>query len=145
MLPLQQPPGHDVASQTHCPAPQHSTPVPHAAQAAPELPHDEFDSPLSPSQLPALQQPGHDVPPQEHAPPEHDCPDPHALQATPPAPHSALDCDDCGTQVLPLQHPVAQDDASHTHCPVAVLHSWPPAHAAHVAPPVPQEAVVSEA
>jgi hypothetical protein len=47
--------------------------------------------------------------------------------------------------VLPLQHPVGHELESQTHTPVVVLHSWPDAHAPQVAPPVPQEAVVSEA
>jgi hypothetical protein len=145
VLPLQQPLGHEVASQMHWPAPLHSWVAAHGAHAAPALPHDVFDSLLSASQVPALQQPGHDVPPHEQAPPAHACPDAHALQATPPAPHRADDCDDCGTHVLPLQQPVAHDDASHTHCPVVVLHSCPVAQAPHVAPPVPHDAVDSEA
>jgi len=47
--------------------------------------------------------------------------------------------------VVPLQHPVGHELASQTHCPVVVLHSCPEAHDPHVAPPVPHEAVVSEA
>jgi len=144
-LPLQQPLGHEAASQTHCPLPLHAWPAAQAAQAAPPLPHEELDSLESDSQLPPLQQPGHDVPPHEHAPPEHACPPAHALQAAPPAPHRALDCDDWSTHVVPLQHPVGHELASQTHCPVVVLHSWPDAQAPQVAPPVPQEAVVSEA
>lgn len=47
--------------------------------------------------------------------------------------------------MLPLQQPLGHEVASHTHLPVVVLHSWPPAHAPHDAPPVPQDAVDSEA
>jgi hypothetical protein len=46
--------------------------------------------------------------------------------------------------VLPLQHPFGHEFASHTHAPVDVLHSCPVAHAAHAAPPAPQEAFDSE-
>jgi hypothetical protein len=47
--------------------------------------------------------------------------------------------------VLPLQHPLGHDVASQTHCPVAVLHSWPEGQPAQVAPPVPQEVLDSDA
>jgi hypothetical protein len=40
--------------------------------------------------------------------------------------------------VLPLQQPFGQDPELHTHCPAA-LHVWPDAHAAHAAPPAPQD------
>jgi hypothetical protein len=46
--------------------------------------------------------------------------------------------------LLPLQQPFVQDVASHTHTPLPVLHSWPVAHAAQVAAPVPHEAIDSE-
>lgn len=38
-----------------------------------------------------------------------------------------------------VQQPLGQDVASQTHCPLAVLHSWPTAHALQVAPLAPQE------
>ena len=45
MLPLQQPFGHEVASQTHFPLVRlHSWPVAHAAQLAPAAPQELFDS-----------------------------------------------------------------------------------------------------
>ena len=45
MLPLQQPFGHEVASQTHWPLVLlHSCPVAHPVQVAPVVPHDVFDS-----------------------------------------------------------------------------------------------------
>jgi hypothetical protein len=47
--------------------------------------------------------------------------------------------------VLPLQHPDGHDVASQTHCPVLLLHSWPAAHAWHVAPPAPHEPLLSDA
>jgi hypothetical protein len=145
VLPLQQPLGHDVASHTHCPPPLQPCPDAHAAQAAPPLPHELLDSLLSDSQLPPLQQPGHDIPPQEHAPPAQACPEAQALHAAPPTPQSAEPCMDWGTQVLPLQQPVGHDDASQTHLPVVESHSCPATHAAHVAPPVPHDAVDSRA
>ncbi len=42
--PLQQPSGHDVASQTQLPVVLHSCPCAHALHAAPFAPHDEVDS-----------------------------------------------------------------------------------------------------
>ena len=91
--PLQQPPGHDVASQTHWPLLlSHSCPEPHALQVAPPAPHAELDSPESDVHVPELQQPAHAAPPQEHVPPEHESPLPHALHASPPVPHCVCDC-----------------------------------------------------
>jgi hypothetical protein len=43
----------------------------------------------------------------------------------------------------PLQQPSAQEVASHWHCPVVVLHSWPVGHAAHAAPAEPHDALDS--
>jgi hypothetical protein len=48
-------------------------------------------------------------------------------------------------QVLPLQHPVAHEVASHTHVPVVVLHSWPDGHAPHAAPAAPHDALDCDA
>jgi hypothetical protein len=47
------------------------------------------------------------------------------------------------TQVFPLQHPLGQEFASQTHWPLVVLHSVPAGQASHVAPPAPQEPLVS--
>jgi hypothetical protein len=47
--------------------------------------------------------------------------------------------------VLPLQHPVGHDVASHTHWPVAVLHSCVGAHTEHAAPAAPHTPFVCEA
>ena len=93
MLPLQQPFGHELASQTHAPAPLHSCPVAHAAQAAPPAPQDELDSFESASHDPPLQHPPHDVPPQLHAPLAQAWPEEHALHAAPPVPHSEAFCE----------------------------------------------------
>ncbi len=93
-LPVQQPPGHEVASQTHSPLPLHSRPVAHARHAVPDAPHEVFDSLASCSHVPPIvQQPGHDVPPHVHWPVEHDSPLPHGLQAEPPVPHWPTDCE----------------------------------------------------
>jgi hypothetical protein len=48
-------------------------------------------------------------------------------------------------QTVPLQHPFGHEVASQTHWPVLVLHSWPAAHAAHVAPAAPHDAFDSPA
>jgi hypothetical protein len=40
---LQQPSGHDVASQVHAPALLHSCPDAHNAHAAPAVPHELLD------------------------------------------------------------------------------------------------------
>jgi hypothetical protein len=90
--PLQQPAGHEVTSQTHCP-PLHSCPAPHALHVPPEVPHAMSDSLASGTQLPPLQQPAHDPPPQVHAPLEHASPLPHALHAAPAEPHWLTDWD----------------------------------------------------
>jgi hypothetical protein len=93
-LEVQQPAGHDVASQTHLPAELHSWPEGHAAHVAPLLPHEALDSPDSCSHTPRpVQQPAHAPPLHEHVPFEHESPLPHALQAAPPAPHWELDCE----------------------------------------------------
>ena len=91
--------------------------------------------------LPAVQQPAQAPPPQLQVPPEHVAPDAHALQAAPPVPHCVLDCDAADTHVPPLQHPLGQEVASHTHAPVDRSHSCPEPHPMHVTPPVPHAAV----
>jgi hypothetical protein len=144
-VPLQQPFGHDAASQTHCPVPElHSVPAPHALQVAPPAPHEEFVSAESGSHAPALQQPEQEEPPQVQAPLEHASPPLHGLHATPAVPHSLADWVAYGTQVSPLQQPPGHEVASHTHFPLDV-HSWPATHAAQLAPSVPQAPFDSEA
>jgi hypothetical protein len=52
---LQQPAGHETASQTHCPVVfLHSWPAGHAAQVAPVVPHDPFDSEAYASHVPPV-------------------------------------------------------------------------------------------
>ena len=46
--------------------------------------------------------------------------------------------------MLPLQHPLGHDVASHTHVPLDVLQSWLVPHEAQLAPPVPHDAGVSD-
>lgn len=65
VVPLQQPPGHDVASQTQEPA-THSWPVPHPTHAAPLVPHSLLDGVM---QTLPLQQPlAHEVASHTHCP-----------------------------------------------------------------------------
>ena len=45
--------------------------------------------------------------------------------------------------MLPLQHPLGHDAASHTHWPLLVLQASPLGHDAHAAPPAPHSALVS--
>lgn len=136
--PLQQPLGHEVASQTHWPLLLHSCPDEHAPHAAPPAAQDETDSLVSDSHVVPSQQPEQDDPPQVHAPLEHACPEPHAAHAPPPVPHCEADSDTNGTQAFPLQHPFGQDVASQTHSPLP-LHSCPARQLPQLAPPVPQE------
>jgi hypothetical protein len=146
VLPLQQPLGHEVALQTHWPMPLHCWPAAQATHAVPPLPHEVFDSAENGSQVDPLQQPAQElVPPHEHEPALQVSPEPQAAHATPPTPQRDEVCEDGATQVMPLQHPVGHDVASQTHWPVLLLHSWPVAHALHAIPPLPQEAVVSDA
>ncbi len=40
---------------------------------------------------------------------------------------------------LEVQQPLGHEVASHTHCPVVLLHSWPLGQAEQVAPPAPHD------
>ncbi len=93
-LAVQQPFGHDVASQTHWPLTLHSSPGAHAMHTTPPAPHEAFVSPDSASHVPPLQHPAHDAPPQEHDPFVHAWPVAQALHAAPPVPHSELTCEE---------------------------------------------------
>lgn len=57
MLPLQQPIGQDVASQTHCPLVLHASPATHTWQAAPPAPQTSELSAESDTHVVPLQQP----------------------------------------------------------------------------------------
>ena len=94
VLPLQQPAGHEVASQTHCPVTlSHSWPMLHGAHAAPLAPHEEFDSLVSASQVePPLQHPVH-VPPHVQTPLEQLSPLPQAAHVAPFVPHCMEVCE----------------------------------------------------
>jgi len=146
--PLQQPFGHEVESQTHCPVPLHSCPAGHAAHAAPPAPHEVLDSPLVGSSHVSLavQHPGHDVPAHEQAPAEHEEPLRHALHAAPPVPHSAVDWEGPTSTQAPiaLQQPPGHEVALQAHLPVVVSHVWSAAHAEQLAPPMPHSFAVSE-
>jgi hypothetical protein len=143
----QQPAHPEVELHTHCPLPLHIVPVGHPPQAAPPAPHEVFDWLENASHvLPPLQHPEHVPPlePHEHSPPEHDAPREQGLQALPAAPHSALVWEPKRTHALPLQQPVGHVLALQTHTPFVVpLHTCPEGsvHAAHAAPPVPQDEV----
>jgi hypothetical protein len=143
---LQQPFGHEVASQTHCPVlVLHSWPDEQAPHVAPPAPHVEFDSLDSTTQVVLLlQHPEHAVPLHVHTPLTHASPVLHAVQAAPAVPHDAADCEAYGSHVLPLQQPFGHETASQTHFPVLLLHSCPEAHALQLAPPVPHEVFDSE-
>jgi hypothetical protein len=131
VLPVQQPFGHEVESQTHEPCEQ-CRPGPH-------------EPPVPQRQAPSDEQLSLVV----------------ALQATHVEPDEPHDVSDRASHVSPLQHPLGHDVASHTHCPPAhrcpaAQAAWPPheqcpaaqpsapaPQAVHAAPPVPH--VVAEA
>jgi hypothetical protein len=74
----------------------------------------------------------------------HRCPVPHAVQLVPSLPHEAFVSEVYATQVPPAaQQPAEHDVASHTHCPVVLLHSLPAGQAAQDAPAAPQEPLFS--
>jgi hypothetical protein len=137
-LAVQQPFGHEVALQTHCP-PLHAWPVAHPVQAAPPVPHDPLDWDANDSHVPlAVQQPlGHEVASQAHCPVVvlHSRPDPHATQAAPPAPHEALDSEALGSHVPAAVQQPEHDEPPQVHAPAE--HDCPDAHAAQAAPAMP--------
>jgi hypothetical protein len=120
VVPLQQPPGHDVASQAQAPE-THSCPEPHAEQAAPPVPQVVDDDwwQVVPEQHPS----GHMQP--LHTPALQTSLFGQAWHAWPAAPQLMLSVP--GSQVAPLQHPVGQDWESHTHLPAS--QRCPSAHA----------------
>jgi len=83
------------------------------------------------------QQPlGHDVASHTHLVPLQCWPLAQAVHAAPPLPH-ALSVLPAEHVVALLQHPLAQDVAVHTHCPLP-LHRSPLPHAWQLTPPTPQ-------
>lgn len=139
-FPTQQPTGHDVALQTHVPAAPHSSPVPHAAHAAPGVPQVAL---LSAWHIPVVsQQPvGHDVALQTHLPVASQLwPCAQATHAAPPAPHWPIPSLARATHVpVASQQPPGHDAASHAHLPA--VHTCVAAHAAQATPPVPHVAL----
>jgi len=97
-LPLQQPLGHEVASQTHCPVVMvHRWPDAHVPHAMPPVPHEEFDwagygshKPVAPP----LQQPfGQLLSLHSHRPlAVSQRPLGHDAHATPASPQAVADC-----------------------------------------------------
>jgi hypothetical protein len=84
---------------------------------------------------------GHDAASHTQAPVVrlHSWPVPHGEQAAPAVPHDTFDSDAHAWHVpSAAQHPLGHDFASQTQPPVG-LQSWPAGHAAHAAPPLPQE------
>jgi hypothetical protein len=137
VLPLQQPVGHDVASQMHADAVfEHSCPDPHDPHVAPPVPHEEVVCDAYGTQVFPLQQPfAHEVASQTHCPlPLHSWPAAHAAHAAPPEPHELLDSPESGSQLPPLQQP-EQEAPPHVHDPP--LHESPELQAPQAAPPVP--------
>jgi len=149
VLPLQQPPAHDDALQTHWPVLLSQVcPVAHPAHVAPAVPHEVLDSDAYPSHVPLvppLQHPAAQVLASHEQEPlvRSQRPLAHEPQAAPPWPHCDEVCDEKGTHALPLQQPFAHEVASQTHWPAA-LHSWPVAHAPQAAPPVPHDVFDSD-
>jgi hypothetical protein len=136
---VQQPIGHEVALHTHCPdVVSHVCPDEQPTHATPLLPQDEIDSFASLSQLEPVQQPPHPMKAHEHVPLLQLSCVAHAPHTAPPVPHSEFDWAEVDTHVVPSQHPLGHEDPLQTHAP-APLHVWPFAHAAQLAPPVPQE------
>ena len=145
MLPLQQPFGQDVASQTHWPLfLLHSWVAAQGAQVAPDTPQEPLDSDAYASHVPLappVQQPLGQVLASHAQTPvvrSHRL-FAHGPHAAPPLPHCEPVCDANCTHTLPLQHPFGHELASHTHAPVLRLHSWPIEHGAQAAPAAPQE------
>jgi hypothetical protein len=88
--------------------------------------------------------PPHRVSLQVHAPlVQSGCGCAHGAQFAPPVPQDVADCAEYASHTPPLQQPLGQEVASQTHCPVALLHSWPAGHAVHVAPPAPHDVLDS--
>jgi hypothetical protein len=139
---VQQPFGHDVPLQVHCPL-LHTWPAAHAVQAAPAVPHEWLAWEANASHVPAaVQHPlGHEIASHTHWPVVllHSWPVGHATHAAPPVPHDMLDSEPYASHVLPgVQQPLAHCAPPQVHAPEA--HDSPEAHAAQAAPPAPHEA-----
>ncbi len=135
---VQHPLGHEVALQPHVPAVRSQTPVEHAAQEAPAVPHEEVDSDAHAWHAPAeVQHPfGHDVASHTQLPAElHSWPVGHALHVVPPAPQEVVDSPENGSHVSPAVQQPAQAVPPHVHAPP--VHVPPLEHEPHAAPPMP--------
>lgn len=98
-MPLQQPFGHEVESQTHCPLALHSCPAAQVPHVAPFVPHAPKACEPYPTHVPAeppLQQPfEHVVASHEHVPLVlSQTPFEHELQEAPFVPHCVGDCEE---------------------------------------------------
>ena len=150
LLQTHAPPTHTCPMPHTAPAPHSHVPTaeqpfalaPHLTHPAPPVPHAAAEGV---SHTRPLQQPvGQELALHTHAPPTHACPavqagplpqehvpslhpsEPvalHAVQLAPLTPHAAFEG---VVQVVPWQHPVGHDAASHTHAPPT--HSCPAPH-----------------
>ena len=157
VLPLQQPSGHEVGLQTHCPeAVSHAWPESQAAQASPPVPHAATESDPPETHVLPLQHPvEHDVALQMHWPAvesvpvvSHAWPETQAVQAAPPVPHSLSFSLAYATQVSPLQQPEGHDVALQMHWPavgsvLVVSHVCPWEQVVHAVPLAPHSALDS--
>jgi hypothetical protein len=130
VLPLQHPPGHEVALHSHLPlCESHSWPAAHAAQATPAVPQavlvGVMHAPVEGSQQPAGHEVGSHV--QVPASGSHVWPVAHATHALPPVPHSPA----VGVTQVPVapQQPFGQLEALQVGEP-----SGPPASEVATAP-----------
>jgi hypothetical protein len=146
--PLQQPFGHVLESHEHAPLDLSHKPFAHELQAAPAVPHCELDSEEYATHVLPLQQPfGHEDALHAHCPDvtSHCCPDAHPEQVAPLLPHEANDSEADASQVpFDVQQPLGHEAALQTHAPLP-LHVWPVAHAPHVPPLAPHDALDSPA
>ncbi len=134
---MQQPAGHELASQTHVPVVVLQVcPVAHDPHAAPPVPHwPEVCWACCTHVLPLQQPAGQDAASQTHCPePLQAWPAAQAAQATPPAPQEPADSLESGSHAPPLQHP-EHELPPQLHAPP--VHACPPEHVAQAAPPVP--------
>jgi hypothetical protein len=144
VAPLQQPSGHEVASQLQRPATQrcpsaHAALPPHehspdaehpsalsalhATHAAPAAPHVAA---VAARQTVPLQQPSGQVVVQLEQAPSHVSPAGHAVHCSPACPQAETSCP--LSHVAPLQQPSGHDAALHVHAPPT--HACPAPHAA---------------
>jgi hypothetical protein len=135
VVPLQQPPGQDVASHTHRPlVVSHSWPTAHAAHML-AVPQAALDSEAYGTHVLPLQHPwGHEVASQTQCPLRHSCPIAQEMHAAPAEPHDVSDSLESGSHVPALQQPV-QEVPPHVQVPFE--HASLTSQALQVPPPVP--------